>query len=284
LHAASKQYLYNQNRNFMRNSLFVVLVMFFSYVAKSQTYTWTNRTSTKIKVNFEYNLPIGPNSNMLLSKEFNPGESFTYNNGSGLITQAKIFSGGLWNGKFGILYMGTCATCYSAGNYDILTTAAPPSRPPTQPPAPTYTPEHPAPAPPPPPGITGLPNQVTEKVEPGETLLLTAYFKSGGHCVVTIYNDITGNLVGSWNGESGQLQQSYKITNPSTRDQDYYRFRVVVAVLHDGIWVNDTHNITPYNLDCAQKLSEVNELYRYVDLKFLITNPKSCRGSRFGTK
>jgi hypothetical protein len=102
--------------------------------------------------------------------------------------------------------------------------------------------------------------------------------------VLTIFDDNNGKVLRSWNGNDGQLQQSYLITNTHTGADEIYKLRFVVALLHDGIWVHDRHNITPYAVDCVTKISEVNELYRYVDLKFIITNPKSCRGTRFGAK
>ncbi len=130
----------------------------------AQTYTWTNRTSIKVTVNFKYDRPVG---NVLLSKEFNPGESLAFNNLSGTVTQAIISGGGFWSGKFAILYMGNCPTCHAPGNYDILT---PP--PPQQPKPPVQQPQRPSlPVPQPPPQQQQNPPQQAQSLSPAVSLL-----------------------------------------------------------------------------------------------------------------
>ena len=89
--------------------------MLFGLLSKAQSYSRTNKTNHKVTVAFKYSLPVG--AGVMLSKEFNPGESLTFNNTVG-ITKA-VVSGGKWNGSYVELIMGTTPTCSKPGYYDI---------------------------------------------------------------------------------------------------------------------------------------------------------------------
>lgn len=79
-------------------------------------YSWTNKTSHKVTVNFKYSGPV--DSGTILSKEMNPGESFNFDVFKGACTQA-VLTGGRWNGSFGILYMSCNIGGNAPGHYDI---------------------------------------------------------------------------------------------------------------------------------------------------------------------
>lgn len=121
----------------MKKGLLFYLLCQIAFNSFGQKYSWTNKTNKKVRVDFVYDRPVEPG--VVLAKEFNPGESLNFYNLLGSVTQAHVSHGGLWEGKYVILFMGTCATCKTPGNYNILDAVQPP-RPVPIPPMPPHTP------------------------------------------------------------------------------------------------------------------------------------------------